>query len=422
MKRIPPAAWMIAAICLVCFVLFLFPNARGATSESQLSKTSIDEPVTYPHVVRMLTPPSGLKDLWERWIIYGDYHYGYPFYFLSAVAVLPVRLVHGASFTNFTGLNLLLLRQLISVLPMLLACAWMVYLLTGFRRVWDSAGLLVLLLSVRGIARNSIQWWHPDALSVLAVVLTLFFLNRDRLRFGRNFYFAAVACGIAAGIKLAGFFFFLAVGGYVAAGLLRKILPFGRALAVSGLFVLVMAGSLILSNPVVYNSGAREEILKIQLYKTTELDLGYSHDDPLAYGKGPAFWEWTLTRWFGSPALLAFLGLSLLAGCLWGTDRLLNCLILGWLLPYSIYLLWFVAVKPDHYWLPVFVPLFAVFFNIPRILAAKPVGQTWYAKAAIVGVYLLATGFVIYNFIRPESGLLAQFNAAMRVSGSILFQ
>ena len=151
MKRISPAAWVTVVICLAFFLIFLFPNARGATSEGLLAKTSIDEPITYPYVVRMLTPASGLKDLWERWIIYGDYHYGYPFYFLSAVAVLPVRLIHGASFTNFTGINLLLLRQLISVLPMLIACAWMVYLVTGFRRVWESAGLLILCSAFVGL-------------------------------------------------------------------------------------------------------------------------------------------------------------------------------------------------------------------------------------------------------------------------------
>jgi hypothetical protein len=183
------------------------------------------------------------------------------------------------------------------------------------------------------------------------------------------------------------------------------------------LFILVMAGSLIVSNPVVYNAGARDEILKIQLYKTGELDQGYSHDETEDYAKGPAHWVGTLTRWFGSPALLAFLGLSLLAGCLWGPDKLLNRLILGWVLPYSIYLLWFVAVKPDHYWLPAFVPLFAVFFNIPRILAERAWGQAWYGKTITAGVYLLAVGFVLTNLLRPESGLLAQLSRAMLVPG-----
>jgi hypothetical protein len=40
------------------------------------------------------------------------------------------------------------------------------------------------MLSIRAVVRMNIQFWHPDALSVLAVVVTLFFLERDRLRFG----------------------------------------------------------------------------------------------------------------------------------------------------------------------------------------------------------------------------------------------
>jgi hypothetical protein len=303
---------------------------------------------------------------------------------------------------------------------MLLACAWTVHLFTGFRNSWESAGLLLLLLSVRGIARNHIQWWHPDALSVLTVVLTLYFLKRDRLRFGRNFYFAAVACGVAAGIKRAGFFFFLAVGGCLIAAIVRKTLSVRRALLSAALFVLVMLAALLVSNPVVYNSGARQEILNIQLYKTGELDQGYTHDVSPDYAKGPVHWAWTLTRWYAHPLLLSFVAISLLAGCIWGPDKLLNRLILAWSLPYSIYLLWFVAVKPDHYWLPVAVPVFAAFFNLPRLLRRLPFGQTRPGRALTLAFYLVAVGFFIYNLVRPDSGLLAQWFQALAVPGSIL--
>ena len=92
--------------CLLYFCLFIPPNARGAQSERMLQCTSVDEPVTYPYVVRMLTPASDLKDLFTRWVIYGDYHYGYPFYFLSALVVLPVRLAHGGGSPTSPRLNL----------------------------------------------------------------------------------------------------------------------------------------------------------------------------------------------------------------------------------------------------------------------------------------------------------------------------
>ena len=413
----------VALIGLVYFGLLCIPNLRGAQTEGMLAKTSIDEPVTYPYVVRMLTPAHSPKELFERWVIYGDYHYGYPFYLLSALVVLPVRLVYGGLFVNHTGLNLFLLRQLISVLPMLLACILVVYLFTSFRSGWQTFVLLGVLLTTRGIVRQNIQWWHPDALSVLAVVLTLFFLTRDRLRFGRNFYIAALACGLAAIIKLAGLFFFLAVGGYLAAGLIRKVLTLRKALIAGLLFLGIMLATMLVSEPVVYNAGARQEIVKIQVYKSGELDKGYTHDDPYYYTKGLQFWEWTLTRWFGNPWMLGFALLSLLAGCVWGPNRLLNRLILGWILPYSIYLGWFVAVKPDQYWLPVIVPLYGGLLNLVQIIKEGP-APAWLAhpslKLALVAAVLVILGvFVATNFARPASGIVDQVSAALMVEKNL---
>ena len=407
------------AVCLLYFCLFIPPNARGAQSERMLQSTSVDEPVTYPYVVRMLSPASDLKDLWTRWVIYGDYHYGYPFYFFSALVVLPVSLVHGGAFTNFTQLNLLLLRQLISVLPMLAAALLLTWMATRFRSSVLSLLLLGVLLSLRALVRNNIQWWHPDALSVLAVVLTLFFLERDRLRFGRNFYFAAAACGVAAGIKLAGFFFFLAVAGYLAAGLWRKALTFPRAVLAGALFVVVMVAALVLSNPFLYNSGAREELVKIQSFKTEELALGYPHDDPRYYALGPQWWEWTLTTWYAHPLVLALLGLSLAVGCVWGPNRLLNGLILLWIIPNAVYLLFFVAVKPDHYWLPVLLPLFAMMFNIPMAIAdgRNPALRVRPRRGLFLSLawLILALGLIVVNITRPYSGNLALYRQGMQV-------
>ncbi len=140
--------WVLVGLGILYFAIFLWPNSLGARTESMLMGTSVDEPITYPYVVRMISPPRDLKDMYSRWVIYGDYHYGYPFYFFSALVVLPVELVHGAKFTNFTQLNLLLLRQLISVLPMILAAGVIVFAQTRFRSLWKSVFLFVLILSM----------------------------------------------------------------------------------------------------------------------------------------------------------------------------------------------------------------------------------------------------------------------------------
>jgi hypothetical protein len=184
-----------------------------------------------------------------------------------------------------------------------------------------------------------------------------------------------------------------------------------------------MLAAVLISNPVVYNSGARQEIVKIQLYKSGELDKGYTHDDPYYYSKGLQFWEWTLTRWFGSPWFLAFSLLSLVAGCFWGPNRLLCRLILCWIIPYSIYLGWFVAVKPDHYWLPVIIPLFASLLNLVWIVKEGP-APGWMMRprfqlAVTVVVLVILTGFVLMNFVRPASGIVAQYRAALMVEKNL---
>ena len=316
----------------VYFTAFLWPNSLGARSEGMLSATSIDEPVTYPYVVRMISPPNDLRDLYTRWVVYGDYHYGYAFSFFSALTVLPVELVHGAFAIS------------IKLVGVFFAPAIVLYLLAG---------------------------WLP--------------LFR----------------------------------GYEAP---QKRLTLGQAAVKAALFLGVMLLTLFVSNPFLLNSGARAELVRIQTFKTVELAQGYAHDDPYYYQKGPIFWEWTLSTWFAHPLLLGLLGLSLLAGSLWGQRRLLNRLILAWVIPYSIYLLWFVAVKPDHYWLPVVVPLYSAALALWDCLPAallRPMQQLnqpmrWQRVLQARLLVILLAHFS-WNLLRPYSGVIARYQESLTV-------
>ena len=407
---------------MVYFSAFIWPNNLGARTETMLQSTSIDEPVTYPYVIRMVTPPGDLREAVNRWLIYGDYHYGYPFYFFSSLSILPVVWIHGASFENFTQVNLLLLRQLISVLPMILAVGFLVFSQTHFQSRWKSWLLFIVLLSIRALVRNNLQWWHPDALSILAVVLTLFWLDRDQLQFKHNFYLSAVACAFAIGIKLAGIFFAPLIGIYLLAGVLRKRISLSRAALKAAAFLGIMLLTLFLSNPFLINSGARQELVNIQLYKTQELDQGYAHDDPYYYQKGPVFWEWTLSNWYGQPLLLAFMAISLAAGCLWGPRKSFNRLVLGWSIPYSIYLLWFVAVKPDHYWLPILIPVFSAALNLwdalpaaaTRMIRAARLQFQWNQLVRAAILVILAV-FIGTNLLHPFAGIITRYQDALNV-------
>jgi hypothetical protein len=413
---------VLSLVGLAYFALFVYPNSYGARSDAILANASKDEYITYPNVVRILTPGKTFNDTRANLFLYEDYHYGYPFYALSALVLLPVRLVYGDGFTQHMQLNLLLLRQFISILPMILAAALLVFMQTHFESLLKSTALFIFLLSIRGVVRNHLWWWHPDAMTVLFVVLTLFFLDRDRLKFGKNFYLAAIFCGLATATKLLGLFFFLTIPAYLLVGILQKKISLPKAALVSVLFVAILCAVTVFSNPFLFSKDQRSRMIQIQTQKNQELNQGYTHDDPLYYSKGPQWWVSTLEKWYGPPLFLCFLFGSLVAGCLAGPRRLLSLLILSWVVPYSIYLFYFVAVKPDHYWLPVMLPLFSSAFILLEItlqfwpMVRRPffTRTLVWQKATLACVILILAIQILANIDRDVSGNLPQYRTAIQ--------
>ncbi len=123
--------WLLIAIGAIYFIAFIFPNSTGAKTYSMISLFSPDEHIQYPTPLFMLSG-GNLKDALHKFILYGDYSYGFPFYGGSALVLLPLKLTNALNSQN-VQLAMLLLRQFISVLPMLLAILLMVYTQTKFR-------------------------------------------------------------------------------------------------------------------------------------------------------------------------------------------------------------------------------------------------------------------------------------------------
>ncbi len=365
--------WVLALVGLLYLAAFVLPNSQGARSLDELRRTSGDENITYPHTTRIISPASTPAEAIYRFFIYEDYHYGYPFYLLSALTLLPVRIVYGASFADHIQLNILILRQMISVLPMVLSALLLVYLQTRLRSLLSALGLFILILFVPQFVTYNIRFWHPDGILVLAVVLTLFFLDKDEFRYGINFALAAAACAIAAGTKLWGFAFFLAVGGYLLVGWLKHYLSFGQTALRGLLFLGVMALTLILTNPFLLVPQARSRMVAImeEANSNKRVDLPGSDAPDAAElyrtGIGPSlnFLEGKYgSRWF-----MLFLAASLAAQAVWGPRRITAWLILGWIFPMAIIFFYFVPYKSYHYWLPVMIPLYAGGLGLLPVMA-----------------------------------------------------
>lgn len=353
------------------FILLIFPNNQGADDAHLLSITSQDEGFQYPFLLRMLTPGSTVAETLKHIISYHHYIYGYPFYVYSALVSLPLSLIYGEALVGHTQLHLLVLRQFVSVLPMLASIILMVYLQTRFRSPWRSLVLFVILASIPGIVRQNITWWHPDAMAIFFAMLVFFFLDRDNLQFKRNFYFAAIACGLSAGVKLIGFLFFLVIAVYLLIGILQKKISIKKAVTTGFLFILILAATLVITNPLLLISETRADILKTHFSHTESFRTGWENDD--SYNRNPLTWLPVLERWYGGIVFLAFALVSLIAGVLRGERKLLNALILLWVIPYSLYLLLTIAVRPDHYWMPVMLPLFSAVLNLVHPDDARPI-------------------------------------------------
>ena len=351
---------------LVYFALFIPLNLTGANDEHTFSIGGGDEYVIYPVVTTMYQPAKTFSASLYHIFIYEDYHYGYPFYAVSALTLLPVRLAAGPQFIHLTQVNLLLLRQFVSVLPIILAALVLVYLATRFRKLFMAAGLFALILSIPGVVRINHNFWHPDALNLLFIVLTLYFLDRDRLRFGRNFFLAAVACGLSAATRLYGFFFFLAIAAYLLAGLAKHSLSRWQTLGKAGLFAGLMVITILFSDPFLFSASARANLIRIMNDKHSEMANGYNEPDPQQiYHTGWEAWLPFFEEGYAANFFSVFLLASVIVGTLLGRQQIFNGMLLAWVVVLAGYLIYFVAVKSSQYMLPLFVPFYAAAFSIP---------------------------------------------------------
>jgi hypothetical protein len=275
----------------------------------------------------------------------------------SALAAAPIEMIYGPATEQQVQMVVLVERQMVSVLPMLIAIGIFTYLATRFKSSVTSAAVFLFLNTIPGIVRQNIWWWHPDALTILCVALTFLFLDRDSFRFGRNFYIAAIFCGLAVGIKSIGVFFAPVIAYLLIMALVRKQISWKKAALSGAGFIAVMIASIFISNPLMFIPSAFERIIRIHVDHNYFFTHGWADNDP--YGVGWESWQPVLNGWYGS---FVFLGFALVAHAVnagWGKMREISRQYLAWIIPYSLYVVYIIAVKPDHYWMPVMLPLFS---------------------------------------------------------------
>jgi hypothetical protein len=368
---------ILAIIGLVYFLFFipinLFPNSYG-----QFTLLG-DEQVIYPDVVKIFNAQPNFGAAVQNILGTWPWWYGYPYLPISASVLIIPRLIFGTQFTAHMNLNIGLMRQFVSVFPMVLAVMLAVYLVTRFKSAWMSVSMFLFLLLVPGIVKINIHFWHPDSIILCLILLTIYFLQKDDLRFGRYFYLAALTCGLATAIKLFGLFFVLAIAGYLAAGLLLKKLTLKKSVLAGAGFILVMIMTIVISSP----SLLAPYITKVALASWFDQQHKILSGPSLVDTAG--LYQTNLPNWlkyFGYHYMKGyffyFAYFALAAGSLWGSKKYLNRILLAWCVPTTIFLVYFSAMKNFQYMLPVAVPLFCGAFLFPSISEVPP-DSKWYA-------------------------------------------
>jgi len=366
---------ILALLGLAYFLVFIpFNLLRNEFGQFYLLQ---DEQVIYPDVVQAFAPQANFGTAVQNVLGSWNWAYGYPYLPISASVLILPRLIFGSEFSQHVQLNIFLLRQFVSVLPMVLALMLAVYLVTRYRSTRLSVSLFVFLALIPGVVKICYRFWHPDSIILLLVLLTIYFLQKDELRFGRFFYLAAVAIGLTTAIKLWGLFFFLAIAGYLVAGLIQHKLSYKKLILSGALFILAMLGAFIISSPSMLVPYVARGALASWTDQQNKILLGPERFDT------SGIYETTLTNWlkyFGQHFMKAyffyFAVFALAAGSLWGAMKKLNRILLAWSVPVIIFLAYFSTMKSFQYMLPVGIPLYCGALLFPAIAGAPP-GSKW---------------------------------------------
>jgi hypothetical protein len=327
-----------------------------------------DEDVIYPDVIRALQTGSTMEE--TTWNALGNWQwwYGFPYLPISAAVLIIPRLVFGNSFGQQLQLNMLLLRSFISVLPMTLLILFAVYLVTRYKSMWGSIGLFFFFAFLPGVFWFNIRFWHPDAIVVFLILLTLYLLEKDDLQFGRNFYLSAVIVGLTTAIKLWGLFFGITIAGYLLVGLITRRLVFRSFLKAGLFFLLAMLGTFILTSPTILVPYLAKGAVTSWLGQQGSILGGYEEQGfGSVYQTGLPTWLYFFGLDYMKPFFFFFAFLALGIGSLLGTRKAFNRLNLGWCLATAFFLINFSAMKSPQYQMPLMIPLICSAALFPQI-------------------------------------------------------
>jgi len=383
---------ILIVLSIIYFLAFIPPNISASENIEMVRVFEPDEAVPLPYVFNMIRPAETLKDTIKNFIFYKYYFYGYPYFAVSALVLLPLKALNEL---GNTALGMLLLRQIVSILPMILSIWILVFLQTRLRG-YRAIVLMVFLFTLPAVIKNNF-WWHPDGLAILFAMLTIFFLERDQMNFGKDFYLAAVMCGYSAGIKGIGFFFFLVVLVYLISGFVSKKINAQRLILSAFGFLALMAFAYLFANPDLLFASVRKDYFKVMFDQSQLMAQGFT----VVREKGLQTILPKIIRDFGNWPILAVVFTLCIWGAVKGPRRSLNRIILTWAIPMSI-LVFFLIHYQFQYWLPVALPLFSTLALILPVedefkMSIRQPSPKKLGRLLLLGLFIFTLGSNLLN-------------------------
>ncbi len=392
--------FILLVLAITVFVAYGWPNSKASENIAMVQVFNPDEAEPLPYVFHMIKPGENLAQTLKNFIFYDYYPYGFIYFAYSAIVLVPLQWF--GQLQNIP-LVMLTLRQMVSVLPMLAALLLLVYLQDEFH-TYRSFALFILLTSIPAVVGNNL-WWHPDGLATLLVVLTLFLLVRDRLRLGRNFYFAAVTCGLTVATKLIGVYFFLAIGLVLTLVIIQKSFPLWKVIKSSVYFLLLMIGTYLIASPFLLSNWERAEFIMTMSKQSAAISSGYG----IVYEKGLlAAWP-IVHQFYGELIFLVICVACMIFGIFLNKNKLVFGLILAWFIPLSI-MVFFISHFKFQYWMPAALPMIScisiIFPDIKGWKTIKPLLQ--WLRVGLVLIVILQFSLLV------KSGTMAVKTALYR--------
>lgn len=401
---------ILLGLALLLFCLAVIPNLQASDNLAMVTMLEPDEGVVVPVMQKMISGGSSLKQTLRRFIVYEYYYYGLPFFGFGALLMLALR---GLGLEGNVTLLMLVLRQVLSTLPTLAGLLVLTYIQDQYK-TWRSIAIFLFLALIPATLRNAL-WLHPDGLVILFSAFVLYFLWKDEHQLGKHFYWAAVFCGLLTATKLVGLYFFLAVLLCLVWFLANKQGNWKQFIKASLSFISIMMLCFLFANGFLFSKYGRIQYLYTLQGQANWLAQGYG----TIYTKGISAALQSLVENFGSVAfiLLAFV---VTAFALWHKrTRFQSAIILTWVLPLSISVLFFTHFK-YQYWLPVALPLFS---SIVLLLPDKsnPASVRHFFPRIIqlgVIVFIIVQALV---FFKTDQGIIQNRLTALNENKAISF-